>query len=231
MASVSDPDGMAMFPLGSVLFPGAVLQLHVFEPRYRQLVRDCLAAEEHEFGVALIERGSEVGGGDFRSMTATVARLLQVAELPDGRFAVLTVGTRRVQVNHWLSDDPYPRALVSDWPDDGQGAEIADEAGGLGKQLDLIAARVRRINAIAAEMGRDGSSVDTDLSSDPTLASFQLCALAPLGPADQQRLLEASGPNTRLALLADALDDVEAVLSFRLQHESGGEMGTDIDGP
>ena len=228
MAAVSASAEMAMFPLGSVLFPGALLQLHVFEPRYRQLVRDILATEEHEFGVALIERGSEVGGGDFRSMTATVCRLVQVAEMPDGRFAVVTIGIRRVQVNHWLSDDPYPRAVVSDWRD------VADDLAdtdAFDVQRDVIAARVRRINAIASEMGRDGTSVDTDLAEDPSLASFQLCAIAPLGPADQQRLLEASGPGARLTLLADALDDVEAVLSFRLQHESGGEMGTDLDGP
>ena len=219
---------MAMFPLGSVLFPGAVLPLHVFEPRYRQLVRDCLATDEHEFGVALIERGSEVGGGDFRSMTATVSRLLQVAEMPDGRFAVVTVGMWRVHIDHWLNDDPYPRAVVSEWPD---GIDDIDDVDDFDKQLEQLSARVRRINALASEMGRDGTSVDTDLSDAPTLASFQLCALAPLGPADQQRLLEASGPSSRLALLTHALDDAEAVLRFRLQHESGGEMGTDIDGP
>lgn len=56
---------MPMFPLGTVLLPGAILPLHVFEPRYQQLVRDCLDAPEHEFGVVLIDRGSEVGGGDF----------------------------------------------------------------------------------------------------------------------------------------------------------------------
>ena len=73
-----------MFPLGTVLFPGAVLPLHVFEPRYRALVRDCLAGDR-EFGVVLIERGSEVGGGDVRVEVGTVARIVQVAEPPDGR--------------------------------------------------------------------------------------------------------------------------------------------------
>ena len=60
---------LPMFPLGTVLLPGAVLPLHVFEPRYRQLVQDCLAGEP-EFGVVLIERGSEVGGGDQRATSA-----------------------------------------------------------------------------------------------------------------------------------------------------------------
>ena len=83
---------LAMFPLGTVLLPGAVLPLHVFEPRYRTLVADCLAGEP-EFGVVLIERGSEVGGGDVRRDVGTVARIVEVAELPDGRSALVTVGT------------------------------------------------------------------------------------------------------------------------------------------
>ena len=71
-----------MFPLGNVLMPGGVLPLHVFEPRYRQLVKDCIAADEPEFGVVLIERGSEVGGADFRSLAGCVARIIELGELP-----------------------------------------------------------------------------------------------------------------------------------------------------
>ena len=105
-----------MFPLGSVLFPSLVLPLHVFEERYRTLMRHVLDGD-HEFGVCLIERGSEVGGGDFRSGIGTVATVQEAAELPDGRWAVVTVGTRRIRVERWLDDDPYPRAVVEDHPD------------------------------------------------------------------------------------------------------------------
>ena len=72
---------MPMFPLGTVLLPGMVLPLHVFEPRYQQLVRDCLDAPPHEFGVVLIDRGSEVGGGDTRCDVGVIARIVQVAPL------------------------------------------------------------------------------------------------------------------------------------------------------
>jgi Lon protease-like protein len=218
---------LAMFPLGSVLFPGAVLPLHVFEPRYRELVQHCLEGDEHEFGVALITRGSEVGGGDIRSMVATVARIVQVAQLEDGRYALITVGTRRVRVERWLEDDPYPIAEVHDWPDviedDNQGALEADLAATL--------ARVRRINALASELGQSDAEVTPTISTEGVLGTYHLCALAPLGPADQQRLLCAAGPVARLALLNEALDDVEALLLFRLQHESGGEMPDDVGGP
>ena len=69
-----------MFPLGTVLLPFAHLPLHIFEPRYRALVKDCLAGDG-EFGVVLIERGHEVGGGDVRFGVGTVARIVQTAEL------------------------------------------------------------------------------------------------------------------------------------------------------
>src|SRR5829696_5584015 len=100
-----------MFPLGTVLLPGAYLPLHVFEPRYRALVRDCLEGDG-EFGVALIERGQEVGGGDSRFDVACVARIVEAGEMPDGRWALGTVGVRRARVEAWLPDDPYPRAEV-----------------------------------------------------------------------------------------------------------------------
>src|SRR5688500_15370184 len=78
---------MPMFPLGMALLPGAVLPLHVFEPRYRQMVHDMLADEVDapEFGVVMIERGREVGGGDTRTRVGTVARLVDIRALPDGR--------------------------------------------------------------------------------------------------------------------------------------------------
>jgi Lon protease-like protein len=102
---------LPMFPLGTVLFPHAVLPLHVFEPRYRVMMRHCIDGDG-EFGVVLIERGSEVGGGDIRFDVGTIARIVQAAELEDGRFAVAAVGLARFQVVQWLPDDPYPNAEI-----------------------------------------------------------------------------------------------------------------------
>src|SRR4051812_9365869 len=79
---------LPMFPLGTVLLPGAVLPLHVFEPRYRALVEVCVAGDR-EFGVVLIERGNEVGGGDTRTSAGCVARIAEVRELPDGRYLLV----------------------------------------------------------------------------------------------------------------------------------------------
>jgi uncharacterized protein len=209
-----------MFPLGSVLLPGSVLPLHVFEPRYRQLVTDCLEAPEHEFGVSLIERGSEVGGGDQRTMVGTVARMVQVAELDDGRFAVVCVGTRRIRINAWLPDDPYPLADVDEWPEDE--AEIYQ----LGDRIAATTSRVRRACALANELGDTTADPSVDISDDPVIASYHLVAMAPIGPADTQQLLRATGPLARLDLLDELLGDVEAVLQFRLA-EPGGELPLD----
>ncbi|HEX9258282.1 MAG TPA: LON peptidase substrate-binding domain-containing protein [Acidimicrobiales bacterium] len=199
-----------MFPLGMVLLPGAVLPLHVFEPRYRQLVQDCLAGEP-EFGVVLIERGSEVGGGDVRRSVATVARLVEVGEMTDGRFALVTVGTRRIRVREWLADDPYPRARVEDWPD----APCRDEQG-LERKLGPLVNALRRVLALHAELGGEGAPATVEVTEDPILATYHLAALAPLGPVDMYRVLEAEGPEARVDLLRVLLDDLEEMLRFRL---------------
>jgi Lon protease-like protein len=211
---------MAMFPLGSVLLPGGVLPLHVFEPRYRQLVVDLLASDAHdpEFGVTLIERGREVGGGDQRSDVGVVARIVHVDALDDGRYALVAIGTRRIRVNAWLPDDPYPLADVDDWPDDDP------DAPGLAVEVAAAHARVRQAHRMAAELGDAPEqlhalealeAVDVEISDDPLLASYHLVALAPIGPADRYRLLCAPSPAARLDLLDEALDDVEAMLRFR----------------
>jgi len=82
---MGERQAMAMFPLGMVLLPTMVVPIHVFEPRYRKMAGDCLAGDR-EFGVVLIERGSEVGGGDVRTDVGTVARIIEAQEFPDGRW-------------------------------------------------------------------------------------------------------------------------------------------------
>ena len=202
-----------MFPLGTVLVPSAGLPLHVFEPRYRALVHDCLAADR-EFGVVLIERGSEVGGEDERSDAGTVARILDAVELPDGRWALATVGTRRVRVVRWLPDDPYPVADVEDWPDAAPGDAFRDE-------LAVCVALLRRALGLAAEAGDAAARATVELADDPVLASYQAIAVAPLGAFDRQRLLVAETPDERISSLTEQLREVITVLELRLGGADG----------
>src|SRR5271167_2219952 len=104
---------LPMFPLSAVLFPHASMPLHVFEPRYRELLRDCLAGDAR-FGIVLIQRGSEVGGGDERSSLGTRGVITEAVELPDGRWVLEITGEALIAVDEWLPDDPYPVALVSE---------------------------------------------------------------------------------------------------------------------
>lgn len=198
-----------MFPLGSVLVPGMVLPLHVFEPRYRRLVHDCLGGDG-EFGVVLIERGSEVGGGDVRTGAGTMARILRVDQLPGGRFAVTAVGLRRIRVERWLPDDPYPRAEVADWPDEDGDAAVA--AGALAEAAVLL----RRVAALRAELGEPAPPLDVDLAADVRVGGHQATALAPLGPADKQSLLCAPTAQVRAEMVRDLLAEQLELLRARL---------------
>ncbi|HEY5663718.1 MAG TPA: LON peptidase substrate-binding domain-containing protein [Ilumatobacter sp.] len=202
---------MPMFPLGMTLLPGALLPLHVFEPRYRQMVMDILRddANPPEFGVAMIERGHEVGGGDARATVGTVARIIDMQVTPDGRYAVVAVGTERFRVVAWLPDDPYPLADVDRWPDEGDPHAVSP---------DEIAARhrrVRELNELVRALGDEVPPPDAEISDDPGLALYHLGSLSPLGPVDRHRMLCAPSLAERLAVLDAALDDAAAVLEFR----------------
>jgi Lon protease-like protein len=218
---------LPMFPLGTVLLPGGVLPLHIFEPRYRQLVADLLADDvnEPEFGVTMIERGKETGGGEARAEVGVIARVVEIQALDEGRYALVAVGTRRFRVRSWLPDDPYPLADVDEWPDD-------DPDDPRVRALIVSArARIRDIYRRAAELvDRPAMVVDDDersagetepdeaepqISDDPLLATYHLAGMAPLGPADRYRLLCADSPRQRLELLDEALDDVAAMIEFR----------------
>ena len=202
---------LPMFPLGTVLFPSMTLPLHIFEPRYRVLARHCVDGDG-ELGVVLIERGHEVGGGDVRCHVGTRARVLQAAELDDGRWVLGLVGLERIRVDRWLPDDPYPRAEVRSFDGEPAGPSAADDRHRVERAL-------RRALALKAELGEPATPATVVLDPDPAVAAWQAAALAPLGPFDAQRVLESGPADDRLALVASLLEDEAAVLAQRL---SGG---------
>lgn len=199
---------LPMFPLGSVLFPGAVMPLHVFEPRYRALTGYCLE-RECPLGIVLIERGSEVGGGDVRFPVGTLGRIAHSVALPDGRWMLAVVGERRVRVESWLAEEPFPRARVS-FVDDSRPA-----GPGAAAVRDLVCERALAAIALLIRLGDLPEGVDPDLPADPDEACWGVAAIGLLGPADNQRLLETDGVDARLALLADLLADEVHVLALR----------------
>lgn len=210
-----------MFPLGAVLLPGMPLRLHVFEPRYREMVRDCLAGNP-EFGVVLIERGSEVGGGDVRTDVGTVARIVEAGQYGDGRWGLGTVGVRRVRITRWLHDDPYPRAEVVDWPEDGDTPDLAER--------EPVVSSFRRLLAVTTELGGSVPPATVDLADDPAIAVYQMTAGAPLGPADRQSILAAPAPSRQWELLGQLLIDQTELLEARMamtDRDDGFDEGLD----
>ncbi|ALG86798.1 peptidase S16 [Gordonia phthalatica] len=205
-----------MFPLGAVLLPGEQLPLRIFEPRYAAMVPDVEAAGG-QFGTVLIERGSEVGGGDVRAMVGTVAQIARITQAGPGRYSLLCNGISRITVHEWLPDDPYPRAMVDDLVD------------AVGEEIDwtVLLERRAQLRLLCGQGGRRDPqlkwiasqltkpvSYETD---DPVEASFRAASDLPLGPADRHSVLSAPDAATRVEVIETALDDLIAALRFRLK--------------
>jgi hypothetical protein len=198
---------LPMFPLGTVLFPSMVLPLRIFEPRYLEMISVCLEGDKR-FGVVLITRGSEVGGGEGRSDIGCTASIVQV-QSGDSQMFLATVGTGRIRVLEWLSDDPFPQAMVERWCDPQPPEGIAHTVG----QLD---AAFRNVLALAGELGEWSVPLSIELDDDPALALFQMCAASPIGPFDRHRLLCAESVADRADMLEEMLDDTSVMLRARL---------------
>src|SRR5512137_1544687 len=106
---------LPLFPLNTVLFPGQMLPLHIFEDRYRLMIRRCLA-EDLPFGVVLIKRGSEVGAEAEPHEVGTIARILKSSHQSDGTIDIVTVGQERFCIDHLIHDQPYLRGEVKTLP-------------------------------------------------------------------------------------------------------------------
>ncbi|TXK11480.1 peptidase S16 [Microbacterium saccharophilum] len=195
-----------MFPLGSVLFPYTPLPLRVFEPRYLTMLGRLLDAEEPMFGVVLIERGHEAGGGDQRSSIGTLARLLEVSTGDDDMYA-LAVGTERITVDRWLDDDPHPQAEVSPVPP----LEWNEALTPLRNEAEAL---VRRMLARSAVVGEAQWDPNVELSDDPVASAWQLAAIAPLGEYDRFTLLQSTTTGGLLRQIIDLTLEIEPLLGL-----------------
>jgi uncharacterized protein len=196
---------LPLFPLGTVLFPGLVLPMHVFEPRYRTLVQDLNALPDDvtkEFGVVAIKRGWEVGTPDGEvSLTAgswlslyevgCTAEVRQITELPDGRYDLMTVGRRRfklVGVEATMAT-PYLTGEVEWLPEEPGDADRAEE---------LAAGVLAGFQTYLKLMRRDEGEAGEQLPDDPTVLSHLVAATASLTIEDRQRLLAEPDTVSRL---------------------------------
>lgn len=200
------PDTIALFPLGStVLFPGVLLPLHIFEPRYRSLVRDLLDlpdGQARRFGVVAIKQGWEVGGADMVKALHTVGCTAQVHRInphPDGRYDVIGVGAERFEL---LDVDDSSRPYLTG------SVRWLDTAEDAGAEAALLARRVGALfTGYAADVARvQGAEADAfELPEDPTVLSYLVASAATLSLEDRQDLLVESSTVRRLQLQARLL--------------------------
>jgi Lon protease-like protein len=208
-----------MFPLQSALLPGEVLPLRIFEPRYAQLVADCLAMADPAFGVVLITRGREVGGGDARSDVGALARVVEYADQGMGHYQLKTVLGDRIRVLEWLDDDPYPRAVVEPWPDE-PGPPVTPER--IGEVIDKILALFERIvSTRGGQLRPDALAVEPEIADDPSRHIYELAARVPMGQADRYAVLAAPTLAERVDVLIDAIETVTALVEFQIADDTG----------
>jgi Lon protease-like protein len=207
---------LAMFPLQSAFLPGEDLPLQIFEPRYAELVRDCMRDNNPRFGVVLISQGREVGGGDVRCDVGSVARITECVDLGDsGRFMLRCRTAERIKVCEWLPDDPYPRAVVQEWPDEPGRPVSAGQVEQLEDRMMRLFERIANARDLPVPDREEvlGSGTDTP---DAGERLYALASRIPIGPADRYSVLAAPTADDRLTALSEAVDSVAAVIEFQL---------------
>lgn len=199
---------LPLFPLSTVLVPGLVLPLNIFEPRYRQMVADLeqLPEEEREFGVVAIREGREVGAGNLRALydVGCAATLQQVTTLPDGRSQILSTGARRFRLLDLdlEAETPYLTGMV-EWLDESDG------------ELDpSLVLRSRALWARYTELlGGFGPQVVQDLPEDAGPLSYLLTTAVVMPLGQRQLLLAVASDAERLAGLNAFLHSEITIMS------------------
>lgn len=190
---------LPLFPLGTVALPGMTVPLHVFEQRYREMVRDLLEEEDPEsrcFGIVAIREGYEVGAHETRSMyrTGCLLRLAVAERHNDGRYDIAALALHRFRVLETDTEKSYLRARVKLLPER-LGAEADDVTMAATQALSVY----RTYRTVLAEL----SGTDETSSVPPELnaLSYAIGAGAVLPLHDRQRLLEAPTAMERLGLV------------------------------
>jgi uncharacterized protein len=227
---VSETGRLRLFPLNTVLFPGAVLNLHVFEERYRRMVAECLDAGE-AFGVVLIRDGQEAGDPDVTPHEiGTTAEIAEVTPLPAGRYYLSTTGGRRFRIDRIVSREPYLTAEVEFLEDEDDDAD-ARASDLTHRVLGEFREYVRLLVAFSGNAG------DVDVPHDPVDASYVVGDALQVADALKQRLLELRTAEARLSaelgFLRRLLPQLRALLERKRAQEKvvrddapGGEFRT-----
>jgi Lon protease-like protein len=189
---------MPLFPLHTVLFPYAPLQLHVFEDRYRDMIRNCLDYEL-PFGIVLIRSGEETGELAEPYMVGTAVRITSVHEFEDGRLDVRVEGSRRFRIRKLSEENPYLVGYVE---------PVAELEMDMTPRAEALVHRAREgfEELIQMAIGRPDFSISIRSSKDPTVLSFIIASFLPIDNLEKQRLLETTDSSQRLADLIPIIE-------------------------
>lgn len=184
---------LPIFPLHVVLFPGRPLPLHLFEPRYRRMLDDCLGSDGR-FGVVAIRAGRETGDDAELFRVGTTAKIERVERLEDGRANLLAVGVDRFQIVEQLPASPYRRAVIDDLDDVDVLSMRSDDATSL---RALLAPYLRDMGA--------GDDIGERLPADAATLAWLASAALQLEVPEQQRLLELESTAERVGAVTELL--------------------------
>ena len=208
-------NALPLFPLNTVLFPAEAIPLQVFEPRYRQLLDDC-QTDDGRFGVVLIKAGPEVGGRAEVHEVGTVARIIQVSNVGEGRFFVSAGAERRFRLVTRHPDNPYPIGdvlMLDDEPGPDDLVELAMAVGDTARSL------LKLMSGLGG-----GWAGEQDLPTDPAALSYYVPKLLRIDPTERQVLLAAETVSERLSLEAALLSAQAAALKSRVNSKLKGRF-------
>jgi uncharacterized protein len=185
MENITDVIELPLFPLNTVLFPGQVLPLHIFEDRYRLMIRMCLA-QDTPFGVALIKQGREVGETAEPHPIGTVARIVESSHLPDGTMNILVVGTERFRIRQLFHDQPYLWGEVEFFP-----MPEPSDGEALTGLTDRVRAQIRRYIELIAQAA--GLQIQVgEIPETPQQMGYLAAVALQVENAEKQALLDSS---------------------------------------
>ena len=218
---------LPVFPLPVVLFPGVPLPLHIFEPRYRQMLKD-IRVSNNLFGVAYFDPSSSELDMPPAGHVGCVAEVTETQTFPDGRSNILTLGVIRYRIDSYLQrDDPYLVARVSYFEDDDEDqSSLAIAARDVADTFTRIAQAVRTLN--------DERSNLPDISNtEPSRLSFLVAAAMEIDAEIKQELLELTSTSVRLerlrGMLSLAVKSYEERARMHELAKGNGHSGRKID--
>jgi len=198
-----------LFPLNTVLFPGATLPLHIFEDRYKEMIGACIDAQR-PFGVLLIRKGFEVGDLAEPFEVGTTAHIARVDELEEGKLNLLCLGGKRFRTLKLVRNDPYltgeVELLETTATDDPKAKELSDDAG------SLFAEYVRLYLAMSNQWARS-----IEMPGEPDLLADFIGSRLGVRAQTKQRLLEELSARTRLAIEVQILGEAIREMTPRVE--------------